>query len=369
MTIHSAQPALSDYRSVFKDYLNNLCQGKRLSQAETEYAFRLIMEGHVPSECIAAFAVALRMQKEDLPELLGAVTAMRNAMVAVTGAPAGAMDVCGTGGDGYNTLNVSTATAFVLAALGVPVAKHGNRAVSSQTGASDVLSALGIPLLSDPAALSAQLKTHNLTFMAAPNHHPGMRFAAQARKALGIRTLFNLIGPLSNPAGVKRQMTGVFSTEWLSIIADVLATLGAEMAWAVCGMPDGEIQGIDEVTLAGPTHIVSCEQGKKNTLLLEPEMSGLISAPVSAIRGGSPGENALALTELLHGATGPYRDTVLLNAACALHVSGRVSILKNDSFDTRALREVISVVSRPLDDGSAMALLQDLRLSSSESHV
>lgn len=350
-------------------FLNALCLGQRLSQQEIETAFSLIMDGAVLPEQIAAFLTALRMQGEGKAELLGAVTALRKRMVSVPNVPANTIDVCGTGGDNYGTLNVSTATAFVLAALGVPVAKHGNRAISSRTGASDVLAALGVPQEADPLMLSAQLKQHHLTFLAAPHHHPAMRYAAPVRKALGIRTLFNLVGPLINPAQVQRQLIGVFAKEWLGDIVDVLGSLGAECVWAVCGQPLGHKQGIDEITLAGPTTVVALEGGKTINFTLEPEMAGLRMQPISAIVGADPAYNAQALLELLSGASGAYRDTVVFNAACALHVAGRISLLRGAEIDQSALKESVALVTRPLDDGSALAVLTGLRTSSSDTHA
>ncbi|MCG4271780.1 anthranilate phosphoribosyltransferase [Acetobacter senegalensis] len=353
----------------FSAILVKLSNGLKLTAKEAEEAFGAIVDGSVSAERIAAFLMALRVRGESGDELLGAVTALRARMLPVPHVPAGTIDVCGTGGDNYGTLNVSTATAFVLAALGIPVAKHGNRAVSSQSGASDVLGALGVPLSADPQFLSAQLNAHHLVFLAAPHHHPAMRHAAPTRKALGVRTLFNLIGPLVNPAGIKNQLVGVFSVAWLSVIVDVLAQLGSERVWAVCGKPAEGGQGIDEVTLAGPTQIVALENGQKKSLILEPEMAGFAVTPVAAIKGGSAAENAAALEELLRGATGPYRDTVLLNAACALHVAGHTTILRGSEIDTQALRECIAEVSRPLTDGTALAVLNGLRTSSSKTHA
>ena len=202
----------------FTTILNALAQGKTLTDTEAEAAFGIIMDGTLPTERVAAFLMGLRVRGENAGEVLGAVTALRRRMISVPQVPEGTIDVCGTGGDNYGTLNVSTAVAFVLAALDVPVAKHGNRAVSSRAGASDVLLALGVPLLADPAELSRQLNQHKLVFLAAPHHHPAMRHAAPVRKALGIRTLFNLLGPMVNPANVRRQLVGVFAPEWLPLV-------------------------------------------------------------------------------------------------------------------------------------------------------
>ncbi|MGO3518279.1 MAG: anthranilate phosphoribosyltransferase [Acetobacter cibinongensis] len=354
---------------VFLSLLNKLCLGQRLNTHETEQAFGIIVEGGVSPERIAAFLAAMRVQGEGQAELLGAVRALRARMISPPTVPPDTIDVCGTGGDNYGTLNISTATAFVLAALGIPVAKHGNRAVSSRTGASDVLAALGIEPLDNLEALSNQLTQHHLTFLAAPHHHPAMRHAAPVRKALGIRTLFNLVGPLVNPASVQRQLVGVFSAEWLDNIVDVLSLLGSHTVWAVCGQPEGECQGIDEITLAGPTQVVALDQGHKYHFTLTPEMAGLRQAPISDIKGDDAAYNAQALLALLNGASGAYRDTVVLNAACALHVAGRTKLLTDGKIDTTALKESVSYVSRPLDDGSALAVLTSLRTSSASTHA
>lgn len=353
----------------FTSILNSLAHGKTLTRAEAEDAFGIIMDGGLPPERVAAFLMAMRVRGEAPEEVLGAVTALRSRMVPVPHVPADAIDVCGTGGDHYGTLNVSTAVAFVLAALGVPVAKHGNRAVSSRAGASDVLQALGVPLLSDPAELSHLLERYKLVFLAAPHHHPAMRHAAPIRKTLGIRTLFNLLGPMVNPAGVRRQLVGVFSPEWLQTVVDVLHRLGSDRVWAVCGLPDGETQGIDEVTLAGPTHVVALEGGVTHSFVVQADMAGLSYAPVSAIQGGDAHHNAQALEALLRGAHGAYRDTVLLNAACALHVAGQRSILKGLQIDPQAFRACVADVSHVLDNGAALAVLNGLRTSSSGTHA
>lgn len=353
----------------FSTVLADLIQHKHLSATQAEAAFGSIMDGNVPSERIAAFLMALRVRGETQDELLGAVTALRQRMYPVANTPPDTIDVCGTGGDKYGTLNVSTAVAFVLAALGVPVAKHGNRAVSSLSGASDVLAALSVPLSSDAEVLANQLAQHHVVFMAAPHHHPAMRHAAAARKALALPTLFNLVGPMVNPAGVKRQLMGVFSPQWLRPVTEVLARLGSQCVWTVCGLPQDGQGGIDEITLAGPTQAVALENGQIQSYQIEPEMAGLPYAPVSAIKGGDAGHNAQALEALLRGAHGAYRDTVLLNAAFALHVAGRQTILLNGRIDPAALRNSVATAARTLDNGTALAVLNGLRASSTDAHA
>ncbi len=363
-----AAPGTQD-PAFFSTILASLAQRQELSAAQAEAAFGSIMDGHVPPERIAAFLMALRVRGETQDELLGAVTALRQRMYPVPNAPPNTIDVCGTGGDNYGTLNVSTAVAFVLAGLGVPVAKHGNRAISSLSGASDVLAALDVPLSADAEELARHLARHHVVFMAAPHHHPAMRHAAGARKVLALPTLFNLVGPMVNPAGVRRQLMGVFSTRWLRPVTEVLARLGSECVWAVCGQPQDGQGGIDEITLAGPTQAVAFENGQIRSYQIEPDMAGLPYAPVSAIKGGDARHNAQALEALLRGAHGAYRDTVLLNAAFALHVAGQQTVLRNGRIDSAALRNSVATAACSLDNGAAFAVLNGLRASPSDAHA
>ncbi|ACI49958.1 anthranilate phosphoribosyltransferase [Gluconacetobacter diazotrophicus PA1 5] len=358
-------PSLSaDQAGAFRTILNRLARGETLTETEAEDAFGLIMDGGVPDTLIAAFLMALRVRGEKRAELLGAVRAVRSRMRAVGPVPPGTIDVCGTGGDGLGTLNISTAVAFVLAALGVPVAKHGNRALSSRSGATDVLGALGVDLSDDPSVIAARINDGNLAFMAAPAHHPAMRHAGPVRAALGIRTLFNLIGPLCNPAGVTHQLVGVFDPAWLRPVVETLQLLGSERVWAVHGYCEGATggRGVDELTLAGPTAIVALQNGRIYDLTLRPEDAGLRPAPITAIAGGGAEENAAALTALLAGAHGAYRDTVLLNAAACLHVAGRGAALDDDGrLRPASLRALVADAARVLDDGSALAMLNSAR--------
>jgi anthranilate phosphoribosyltransferase len=268
---------------------------------------------------------------------------MRARMTRVQ-APPGAIDVCGTGGDGAATLNVSTATAFVVAACGVPVAKHGNRALTSRAGGSDVLAALGVNMDVPPAGLERQLGAYGIAFLFAPRHHTALRHAAPVRSEIGFRTIFNLLGPLSNPAAVRRQLTGVYDPAWLTPMAETLGALGTERAWLVHG------QGLDELTLAGPTQVSEWNNGDLRQFLVTPEEAGLGYAPIESIRGGDAAENAAALRALLEGAPGAYRDTVLLNAAAALIVAGRAG----------DLREGVSLAASALDRGAALDVLDNL---------
>jgi anthranilate phosphoribosyltransferase len=328
-----------------KPILARLAAGERLSEAEAEEAFGIIMAGEATPAQIAGLLMAMRVRGETVAEMTGAVRAMRARMVAVE-APEGAIDIVGTGGDAAGTLNISTTTAMVVAGCGVPVAKHGNRALSSRSGAADAISALGISLDVPMDRLPAVLAEAGMVFLMAPRHHASMRHAAGPRVELGTRTIFNLLGPLANPARVKRQMTGAFAPEWLRPMAEALARLGTERAWLVHG------QGLDELTLAGESQVVSLEaDGSLREFTVTPEDAGLPRAPAAALKGGDPAENAVALEALLNGAPGPYRDVVLLNAAASLVVAGRAA----------DLRQGAALAARAIDDGAALGVLTRLR--------
>lgn len=328
-----------------KPVLARLAQGETLSEPDAENAFGLIMQGLADTAEIAALLMALRVRGETLPELIGAVRACRAHMIPVQ-APPGAMDVCGTGGDGRHTLNVSTAVAFVLAGAGVPVAKHGNRASSSGAGAADVLAALGIGLDTPPDRQSAILERSGCAFLFAPRHHAALRHAAAARAALGTRTLFNLLGPLINPACVRRQLVGVFDPAWTHRMAGALGATGAEHAWVVHGA------GLDELSLDGVNQVSEWRDGIVRDFTVSAADAGLAAAPAEALRGGDATFNAAALRAVLDGtAHHAYRDTVLLNAAAALIVAGRAV----------ALRDGVALAAASIENGRARAALTTLR--------
>ena len=329
-----------------KPVLARLAAGETLSAAESEAAFGVVMSGEATPTQIAGLLMAMRVRRETVAELTGAVRAMRSRMLVVD-APPDAMDVCGTGGDGAGTLNVSTAVTFVLAGAGVRVAKHGNRALSSLTGGSDVLAALGVNIDVEADRLSAVLQQAGCVFMFAPRHHAALRHAAGPRVELGTRTIFNLLGPLTNPARVRRQLTGVFDPAWARPMAETLQALGTERAWLIHG------QGLDELTVAGENHVVALQDGAITEFTLHPEEAGLPRSPVSAIKGGDAAANARALVALLQGESGAYRDTVLLNAAAGFVVAGRAADLPGG----------VQIAARALDDGSALAALDRLRLA------
>lgn len=313
-----------------------------LGEAEARAAFDAILNADIEDAEIARFLIGLAERGETVDEIVAAARVLRSRMRPVT-APEGAIDVCGTGGDGAHTLNISTAVAIVAAACGVLVAKHGNRAASSKSGAADVLSALGIDLDLASDTVERSLTEIGIGFLFAAKHHTVMARVAGVRRAIGRRTIFNLLGPLANPAGVRRQLVGVPGPQWVLPIAEALARLEAEAAMVVHGS-----DGLDELTVTGATTYTRLIEGRIETGQVSPEQAGLARHKASAIRGGTPGENAAALLRLLGGERGGYRDIVCLNAAAALMVAGKAS-----DWTTGA-----ALAAAALDDGSAQALLE-----------
>jgi anthranilate phosphoribosyltransferase len=308
--------------AAFKKLLAFVADGGKLSQAQAEEAFEIIMSGNATPSQMGAMLMGLRLRGETVDEIAGAARVMRAKAVPIQ-APPGAIDTCGTGGDASGTYNISTGAALVVAACGVPVAKHGNRAASSKSGSADVLAALGVNLDADMALVAESLKVNNIGFMMAPRHHAAMRHVGPTRVELGTRTIFNLLGPLANPASAKRQLLGVFHRQWVKPVAEVLGTLGSERAWVVHGS-----DGLDELTTTGTSYVAELKDGKVTAFEVTPEDAGLTRVTSDALKGGDPVYNAQAVTAMLGGATGPYRDIVLLNAAAALIVAGKAADLK-----------------------------------------
>ncbi|WP_102224628.1 anthranilate phosphoribosyltransferase [Acidimangrovimonas sediminis] len=334
--------------SDMKTYLG-IVPTRPLTREEAEGAFQILFEGNATPAQMGGLLMALRTRGETVGEYAAAAAVMR-AKCHKVAAPAGAIDIVGTGGDGKGTLNISTATAFVVAGAGVVVAKHGNRNLSSKSGAADALTEMGIDVMVGPAEVERALKEVGIGFMMAPMHHPAMRHVGPVRIELGTRTLFNILGPLTNPAGVKRQLTGAFTADLIRPMAEVLQALGSEKAWLVHG---GD--GTDELSIAAPSMVAALEDGRISEFTVSPEDAGLPVHPFEAILGGTPAENAAAMRALLDGATGAYRDAVLLNAAAALVVAGRAEDLKTgaemaresiDSGAARAKVEALSLVTR-----------------------
>ena len=306
----------------FKPLIAKIAAGATLTRAEAAAAFDAMLSGEATPSQMGGFLMALRVRGESVEEITGAVAAMRAKMVEVK-APADAIDIVGTGGDNSGSFNVSTLASIITAACGVPVAKHGNRAASSRSGAADTLAALGVKIGLSAAGVESCLREAGLGFMMAPSHHAAMRNVGPTRVELGTRTIFNLLGPLANPAGVRRQLIGVFSAAWLEPLAEVLRNLGSERVWITHGM-----DGLDEITTTGPTNVVELKNGSIRAFDVTPEEAGLARAKPTALRGGDPEHNAEALLKVLDGGGGAYRDIALLNAGAALVIAGKAASLK-----------------------------------------
>ena len=328
----------------FKGLLGVVAQGKALTRAQAEQAFGAIMAGEVTPSQIGAFLMALRVRGETVEEMTAAVKVMREKMARISG-PANAIDVCGTGGDHAGTLNISTPVAIICAACDVAVAKHGNRAASSKSGAADVLAALGVNLEADMATVERALNEVGTSFLWAQKHHSAMRHVGPSRVELGTRTIFNIMGPLSNPAGVKRQLLGVFAEQWLEPIAETLRNLGTEHAWVVHG---GD--GLDEITTTTVTHVCELKDGKIRRFEISPGDYGIRIASPEELRGGDPTQNAQALRDLLDGTVGPYRDIVLLNSAAALVVADAA----------KDMRQGMAMAAEAIDFAKARKVLEEL---------
>ena len=328
----------------FKPLLGKAATGASLTRAEAEMAFNDMLSGEVTPAQMGAFLMALRVRGETVEEITGAVRAMRAKMLTVN-APADAIDIVGTGGDSSGSYNVSTLASLITAACGVPIAKHGNRAASSKSGASDVLSALGVAVGVTPAQVEACIRDAGIGFMAAPTHHAATRHVAPVRVELGTRTIFNILGPLSNPANVKRQLVGVFSRALLEPLAHVFHNLGSEKVWLVHGS-----DGLDEMTTTGAPWVSALEDGKVRSFEVTPEEAGLPRANPTDLKGGDPAHNAAALRAVLDGAQSAYRDIAVFNAAAALIVAGKAEGLKHGA----------AVAAEAIDSGRARAVLERL---------
>ena len=324
--------------------IRKVAAGGSLSQTEAADAFETIMSGAATDAQIGALLMAMRLRGETIEELAGAARAMRARALPVR-APEGAIDTCGTGGDAKGTHNISTTVAFVVAGAGVPVAKHGNRSISSRSGSADVLTALGVNIECGPETIARCLEECGLGFMFAPAHHPAMRHVAHVRKELGTRTIFNLLGPLANPASTKYQVVGVFAEEWVEPVANVLGLLGVERAWVVHGA-----DGLDELTTTGISHVAALDAGKVMTFKVSPKNAGLPEAKPEDLTGGDAAENAAHLRAVLQGNQGPLRNIALLNAAAALLVAGKA----------KSLREGVALAAESIDSGKAKAVLDAL---------
>jgi anthranilate phosphoribosyltransferase len=328
----------------FKALIAKVATGASLTRAEAANAFDRMMSGEATPSQMGGLLMSLRVRGETVDEITGAVTTMRAKMLGVK-APADAVDVVGTGGDASGSYNISTCAAFIVAGAGVPVAKHGNRALSSKSGAADVLGALGVKIDLNAAEVGKCIASAGIGFMFAPAHHPAMKNVGPTRVELGTRTIFNLLGPLSNPASVKRQMIGTFSKHWIEPMAQVLNNLGSESVWVVHGS-----DGLDEVTTAGPTSVAELKGGKIRTFEISPEDAGLSRVKPEALKGGDADYNAKALLDVLKGKPGPFRDVAILNAAAALIVAAKAKDLK----------EGAALAAKSIDSGEAEGKLDRL---------
>jgi anthranilate phosphoribosyltransferase len=327
-----------------KPLLAQVADGETLNEADAETAFDIIMSGNATPAQIGAFLMALRLRGETVAEITGAARTMR-AKVNRIDAPEGAIDIVGTGGDGKGTLNISTGSAIVVAGCGVPVAKHGNRALSSKTGAADVLTALGINLDADFALIRESIWDNNIGFLMAPRHHSAMANVAGPRVELATRTIFNILGPLSNPSLVKRQMTGVFAAQWTEPMAEVLGNLGLERAWVVHAH-----DGSDELTTTGPARVSELKDGKVSTYDVAPEDAGLGRCTLEDIKGGDSEYNAAAMRDILDGTPSAFRDCICLTAAGSLMIAGKADDLTSG----------VAMAQAAIDTGAAKATLDRL---------
>ena len=332
-----------------KPFIAKVANGEALSRDEARAAFDILMSGEATPSQIGGFLMALRVRGETVEEIAGAVSTMRAKMLPVN-APADVIDIVGTGGDGLGTYNISTLASIIVAGAGVKVAKHGNRALSSKSGTADALTALGVKLDIPPALIARCVEDAGIGFMFAQVHHAAMRHVGPSRVELGTRTIFNLLGPLSNPAGAKRQLLGVFSPRWLQPIAEVMRDLGSETIWVVHG------EGMDEITTTGVTHVCALENGSIRSFELTPEDFGVARATIDELKGGDGEVNAKALRDVLSGAKNAYRDIALCNAAASLVVAGQAA----------DVLEGMILATQSLDSGNAAAVLDRLVAVSNE---
>ena len=341
-----SSPALADTAALadLRAAIRKVAGGESLTRAEATKAFELMMSGGASDAQVGALLMGLHVRGETVEEIAGAALALRARAVAVR-APEDAIDTCGTGGDAKGTHNISTCAAFVVAGAGVPVAKHGNRSISSRSGSADVLAALGVNIECEPETIARCIEGCGLGFMFAPAHHAAMRHVAKVRTELGTRTIFNLLGPLANPASTKYQVVGVFAEKWVEPIAHVLGILGVQRAWVVHGA-----DGLDELTTTDVSHVAVLDAGNISSFRISPRNAGLSDAKPEDLLGGDATENAAHLRAVLQGNRGPLRDIVLLNAAAALLVAGKA----------KSLREGVTLGAESIDSGNAGRVLDAL---------
>jgi anthranilate phosphoribosyltransferase len=328
----------------FRQLIAKAATGARLDQAEAGEAFELMMTGNATPAQVAGLLMALRVRGETVEEITAGALSLRERMVRIA-APADAIDTCGTGGDATGTYNISTTAAIVVAGAGVPVAKHGNRSLSSRSGSAEVLAQLGVNIDAEFPVVEQAIREAGIGFMMAPRHHGAMRHVAGPRVELGTRTIFNLLGPLANPAGVSRQLMGVFAAEWVEPVAEVLGRLGSRFAWVVHGS-----DGLDELTTTGPTLVAEWDGSRVRRFEVTPEEAGLPRSRAEDLKGADPAYNAEAIRAVLAGVRSPLRDAVVLGAGAALLVAGRA----------QGLREGAGLAAASIDRGAARAALERL---------
>ncbi|MDA7946633.1 MAG: anthranilate phosphoribosyltransferase [Hyphomicrobiaceae bacterium] len=332
--------------SEFSRFVSKAAEGDALTAEEAADAFAIMMSGDATPAQMGAFLMALRLRGESVDEITGAARTMRD-KAATVAAPEGSVDTCGTGGDAKGTYNISTCAAFVAAGAGVPVAKHGNKSVSSKSGSADVLAALGVNLDVGPDVVASAISEAGVGFMFAPKHHAAMKHVAPVRAELGMRTIFNILGPLANPAGTRHQVIGVYSRDWLVPLAEVLRNLGSDRVWVVHGS-----DGLDELTTTGVTYVAELKDGKVTTFEVSPQDAGVAVSNPDDLVGGEADENADAVKGLLDGKPSAFRNIVILNAAAALVVSGKAKDLTEgaqlaaDAIDTGAARKALDELVR-----------------------
>ena len=327
-----------------QNILMYLAKNQDLTLEQSTRAFQIVLSGGATPAQIAAFMMGLRQKHETVTEITGGAMTMRRKMIKIK-APSNAVDTCGTGGDSKGTLNISTASAIVVAACGVPVAKHGNRGITSASGSADVLVQLGVNMNADIALLEKSIFECGICFLMAPRFHPAMRNVTPVRVELGLRTVFNLLGPLCNPAELKQHLIGVYAEEWVRPMAEALKNLGAERAWVVHGS-----DGMDELTISGLSYVAELKDGEIREFVITPEEYGIPVSPIEAIKGLDANHNAIAISHLLGGQKDPYRDVVLLNAGACLTMSGKAA----------DMRQGIEMAAAAIDSGKAKSTLADL---------
>lgn len=340
---------------MIKEVIQKLVEHKNLTEQEANQVMHEIMSGQTNDLLIASFLTALRMKGETVEEITGMTEVMREKVTKIKCKSNVIVDTCGTGGDKKHTFNISTAVAFVVAGAGFTVAKHGNRCVSSQCGSADLLETLGVKIDPSPEVMERCLNEIGIAFLFAPLLHPAMKYAMPARRELGVRTVFNILGPLTNPAGANVQLLGVYDALLVEKLAQVLSKLGTKSAYVVHG------EGLDEITLTGETKIAQVTDGEVSTFLLTPEELNFKRVTTDELKGGTSEDNVKIFLDILNGEKGVYRDIVLINAGAAIYLAIKASRKKKGMIQPKDIKEAIPVAKYSIDSGKALAKLNSLR--------